>query len=146
VLGPEVALAYERCWRRLERPEHEPTRIAAISRIESMLGAPGIDPVTNSLLSAILIASQASRDEAVRATHRWRAARIVGDRMDSTDQWRNAAPIEPVGALLFSRIRDADERAVSLCHAAARFAGGDEALADAFLIRERPIVRTLRPR
>jgi hypothetical protein len=146
VLGPEVALAYGRCWRRLERPELEPARIAAIARIESMLGAPGVDPVTNSLLSAILIASEASRDEAVRTTHRWRAARIVGERMDSADQWRNAAPIEPVGALLFSRIRDGDERAVALCHAAARFAGADEALAEALVIRERPIVRTLRPR
>jgi hypothetical protein len=66
--------------------------------------------------------------------------------MDSADQWRTAAPSEPVGALLHSRIRDGDERAVALCQAAARFAGADEALADAFLIRERPIVRTLRPR
>ena len=146
VLGPEVALAYERCWRRLERPELEPARIAAIARIESMLGAPGMDPVAGSLLDAIQIASQATRDKAVRAVHRWRATRIVGDRMDSADQWRTAAPSEPVGALLHSRIRDGDERAVALCQAAARFAGADEALADAFLIRERPIVRTLRPR
>jgi hypothetical protein len=62
------------------------------------------------------------------------------------DDWRMANFSEPLGALLYSRIADADDRGVAACEAIVALVGARAGFADAFENRERPIVRTLRPR
>ena len=146
VLGPEVARAYERCWRRLERPALERPRTAAVLRLQQLLERGALDPVLESALRAALAAVDGTRESAVRATHRWRANTVVGERLDSPDQWRTAAFSEPLGAFLHSRIADADDRGLATCEVLAAMADATDAIADAVRIRERPIVKTFRPR
>jgi hypothetical protein len=146
VLGPDVARAYERCWRRLERPALERPRAAAITRVQGVIERAGIEPVLETALRAALAASDGTRDGAVRAAHLWRANTAVGERLDSPDQWRIAIFGEPLGAYLYSRIADADDRGLATCEVLAAMAESTDALDDALRIRERPIVKTLRPR
>ena len=146
VLGPEVARAYERCWRRLERPALERPRSAAVVRVQNLVERGALDPVLETSLRAALAASEGTRDAAVRATHLWRANTVVGERLDSPDQWRIAIFGEPLGAFLYSRIADADDRGLATCEILAAMAESTDAIADAVRIRERPIVKTFRPR
>lgn len=146
VLGPEVARAYERCWRRLERPALERPRSAAVGRVSGVIERGGVDPFLEAALRAALAASDGTREAAVRAVHRWRANTVVGERVDSPEQWRVAIFSEPLGAFLYSRIADADDRGLATCEALAALAESTDALADAVRIRERPLVKTLRPR
>jgi hypothetical protein len=95
---------------------------------------------------AALAAAEARREAAIRAAHRWRAATIVRDRMDSIEQWRGFAFDEPLGVFLFSRIDDADARALALCDAIAASTGATERVLEATRMRDRPMVKTLRPR
>lgn len=145
VLGPEVALAYERCWRRLERPALEQQRAAEILRIRGVLERGGIDPLLEVSLRGALAAAEGARERAVRATHRWRANTVVGERLDSPDQWRTAIFSEPLGAFLYSQIADADDRGAAICELLAAMSGEPDAVLDAARIRERPIVKTIRP-
>ena len=153
VLGPEVAIAYERCWRRLERPALEQQRVAEILRIGGLLERGGRDPLLDQPLDPLLAvslrgalaAAEGTRERATRATHRWRANTVVGERLDSPEQWRLAIFSEPLGAFLYSQIADADNRGVATCELLSAMAGQHDALADAVRIRERPIVKTIRP-
>jgi hypothetical protein len=146
VLGPAVAQAYERRRRALEQPTLARPRAAAIARLEATLASGELDPVTDSALRAALAAAEARHEAAVRAAHRWRATTVVRDSMDSIEQWRDRAFDEPLGVYLFGRIDDADARALALCEAIAASTGAIERVSDATRIRERPTVRTLRPR
>jgi hypothetical protein len=146
LLGADVMQEYERAWRRFEQPTLATPRSAAVTRVQAALGQRAVDPLAESALRAVLAASEGTRERAVRATHRWRATTVVGDRLESGDQWRTLVFNEPVGAFLHSRIADADERGVATCEAVAALTGASDALREAFLIRERPIVRTFRPR
>jgi hypothetical protein len=145
VLGPDAARAYERCWRRLERPALERPRAAAVTRVQGVIERAGVDPVLETALRAALAASDGTRDAAVRATHLWRANTVVGERLESPDQWRIAIFGEPLGAYLYSRIADADDRGLATCEVLAAMAESTDALADAVRISERPIVKTMRP-
>ncbi|MBI1304846.1 MAG: hypothetical protein GC172_13840 [Phycisphaera sp.] len=146
VLGPAVAQAYERRWRALEQPALAMPRAAGITRLGVTLARGELDPVTDSALRAALAVAEARHEAAARAAHRWRAAAIVRDRMDSVEQWRDRAFDEPLGVYLFGRIEDADARALALCEAIAASTGATERVSDATRIRERPIVSTFRPR
>lgn len=146
VLGPEVALAYEGCWRALEQPALRTPRLPAIARVETVVERGEVDPVTEAALRAVLAASNETRRSAVRAAHRWRATTIVRDGMDSEEEWRDRAFDEPLGVFLFGRIDDADHRALALSDAIAASTGAPARVSDATQIRERPIVRTIRPR
>ena len=145
VLGPDAARAYERCWRRLERPALERPRAAAVTRVQGVIERAGVDPVLETALRAALAASDGTRDAAVRATHLWRANTVVGERLESPDQWRIAIFGEPLGAYFYSRIADADDRGLATCEVLAAMAESTDALADAVRISERPIVKTMRP-
>jgi hypothetical protein len=145
VLGPDVARAYERCWRRLERPALEQQRAAEIARLTALVERGALDPVLDVALRGALAASEGTREQAVRATHRWRAGTVVGDRLESADNWRTAIFSEPLGAFLYSRIADADERGIATCEVLATMAGEHESIRDDVRIRERPIVKTIRP-
>lgn len=146
VLGPEAALEFERCWRRLEQPALATPRSAAVVRIQGVLSQHAFDPIADAALRAVLAASEGTREQAIRAAHRWRANTVVVDRLESTDQWRTAIFSEPLGAFLYSRIADADERGAATSEAVAAISGATDALREAVRIRERPIVRTFRPR
>jgi len=146
VLGPAVARAYERRWRTLEQPALATPRAAGITRLGATLVRGELDPVTESAVRAALAAAEARREAATRATHRWRATTIVRDRMDSIEEWRDRAFDEPLGVFLFGRIEDADARALALCDAIAASTGATERVSESTRIRERPIVRTFRPR
>jgi hypothetical protein len=145
-LGPAVAQAYERCWHALEQPALAAPRAAGVTRIEAALARGELDPVTEAAVRAALAAAEARREAAIRAAHRWRAATIVRDRMDSIEQWRGFAFDEPLGVFLFSRIDDADARALALCDAIAASTGATERVLEATRMRDRPMVKTLRPR
>ena len=96
-------------------------------------------------MRAALAASDGTRDAAVRSTHLWRANTVVGERLESPDQWRIAIFGEPLGAYLYSRIAEADDRGLATCEVLAAMAESTDALADAVRISERPIVKTMRP-
>jgi hypothetical protein len=145
VLAPQVALAYERCWRALEQPGLRTPRLPAIGRVEKLLDEGAVDPVGEAALRAALAASNAARDEAVRAAHRWRATTIVREGMESAEQWRDRSFDEPLGVLLFGRIDDADQRALALLDAIAASTGTTVRVSDATRIRERPIPQVFRP-
>ena len=145
VLGPDVARAYERCWRRLERPALERQRSAPITRLTALVEQGDTDSVLELALRGALAASEGTREAAVRATHRWRAVTVAGDRLESAENWRMAIFSEPLGAFLYGRIADADDRGVATCEGLAAMAGQHEVVRDAVRIRERPIVRTIRP-
>lgn len=145
-LGPEVAQAYGRCWRTLEQPALATSRAAAIARIASIVERGDADPVTEAALRVVIAASKETREDAVRAAHRWRATTVVRDSMDSWEEWRNRAFDEPLGLFLLGRIDDADQRALARCDAIAASTGATSRVSDATRIRERPVSRTFRPR
>lgn len=145
VLGSEVARAYERCWRSLERPALEQPRSAAVARLEAVAGDAGAETVGGVAVRTLLAVSEASRDQALREAHRWRASTVVGGRLETPEQWRRVTFDEPLGAFLYSRVADVDDRAVAASEVLAGVIGQSDLISGAARIRERPIVVTLRP-
>ncbi len=146
VLGRAVADAYEESWRGIEQSPLEPPRSSQFERLEARVHRGVDDVLLDASLRAAIAGAQENRRAASRAAHRWRASNVVMGSLRTDDDWRMANFSEPLGALLYSRIADADDRGVAACEAIVALVGARAGFADAFENRERPIVRTLRPR
>ncbi len=152
VLGPAAKHAFLVRLRELAAPGMEPLRPRAFFRLDRFAAGGGLAPAQRAastdiraVVAEFLDGADERRHAAAIAALAWRGGWIsIGD-VDSRDDWRRLSRFSPLGWLLWSRLDDADERAIALC---IELLSVDPAFADAIAdASESPLVlpKQMRP-
>jgi hypothetical protein len=122
VLGPAAQHAYLVRLRELAAPGMEPLRARSFFRLDRFAAGVGLPPAQRAasadireVLAEFLDGADERRHAAAVAALAWRADWIAVGNVDSRDDWRRLSRFSPLGWLLWSRLEDADERAIAVC-------------------------------